>query len=93
MQAKLWRCGRKTRGGQGQGVRTYSWHPAGCEVADADCRKAFGDGYQEAGGTHREVLQRVYDKVKTKGVLPDCGRTPYFPSVNYAIFIKFSTIS
>ena len=63
----------------GQGVRIYLGYPAGCEVSDADSRKVFGDGYQAAGGAHREILQRLYDKVKnTQGVLPNCGRTPYF---------------
>lgn len=48
----------------GQGVRIYLGYPAGCEASDADSRKAFGDGYQAAGGAHREILQRLYDKVK-----------------------------
>ena len=68
----------------GQGVRIYLGYPAGCEVYDADSRKVFGDGYQAAGGAHRGILQRLYDKVKnTQGVLPNCGRTPYFYLAQY----------
>lgn len=68
----------------GQGVRIYLGYPAGCEASDADSRKAFGDGYQAAGGAHRGILQRLYDKVKnTQGVLPNCGRTPYFYLTQY----------
>lgn len=48
----------------GQGVRIYLGYPTGCEASDADSRKAFGDGYQAAGGAHRGILQRLYDKVK-----------------------------
>lgn len=77
----------------GQGVRIYLGYPAGCEASDADSRKAFGDGYQAAVGAHRGILQRLYDKVKnTKGVLPNCGRTPLFSNINCTIFTRFLTL-